>query len=191
MVRYMNANVVAKGESWRGYLLRLHADQLRSPERKTHAAWTVGTRLSVLSAAEPPVADAQAEGRWQYIAIGLAGHCKLVCTGSEQCGVLVCRSMTCTGHTHTTNVSHALKITSPEDCLLVFATLCCTAIIVESRLNGVALSLRDGHMQGSGIGTMCTACCSAQRPTCGGRSSLTRGTRARHSAQSRTAATGR
>ena len=43
MVRYMNANVVDKGESWRAYLLRLHADQLRSPEHKAQAAWTVGT----------------------------------------------------------------------------------------------------------------------------------------------------
>jgi hypothetical protein len=42
MVRYMNANVVAEGESWRGYLLRLHVEQLRSPERAAHAAWTVG-----------------------------------------------------------------------------------------------------------------------------------------------------
>lgn len=40
LVRYMNANVVARGESWRAYLLRLHAEQLRDPQRREHAAWT-------------------------------------------------------------------------------------------------------------------------------------------------------
>ncbi len=30
MVRYMNKNVVGKGETWRGYLLRLQAEELAS-----------------------------------------------------------------------------------------------------------------------------------------------------------------
>jgi hypothetical protein len=109
MVRYMNANVVAEGESWRGYLLRLHVEQLRSPNSKAHAAWTVGS----LGLSDIPARHSghSTQLLWLLYVEGATSvslrqlPVSISCTGSDWPVVLGCRSMTCTGCTHTTSVS--------------------------------------------------------------------------------------
>lgn len=107
MVRYMNANVVAEGESWRGYLLRLHVEQLRSPDSKAHAAWTVCADEHACQARRPQhtaVLWHVNVGGATSVFVHLPSAVKS-CTGSDWPVVLGCRSMTCTGRTHTTSVS--------------------------------------------------------------------------------------
>ncbi len=46
LAAHIEKNMARPKETWRAYLLRVHVEGLRDPEKKTHASWTVRHTLS-------------------------------------------------------------------------------------------------------------------------------------------------